>query len=205
MKYQSQKIALGYFAVALALFAVQVSMGLIMGWIYVYAATSCPSSCPSTSRRMLHTNSLVVWLLLGFFGAAYYLVPEESEREIHSPMLAWLQLAIFVLGTAGVVVTYLFNLFDGQLASWQRGPRVHRTAEMGQGRHRRRRADLPLQHLDDGAGGQEDRDHQHPAAGPLGPVAAVPVRLREPRQPGAGQAVLVVHRPPLGRRHCGSW
>ena len=35
MKYQSQKIALGYFAVALALFAVQVTMGLVLGWIYV--------------------------------------------------------------------------------------------------------------------------------------------------------------------------
>jgi len=23
--------------------------------------------------RMVHTNALVVWLLLGFFGAAYYL------------------------------------------------------------------------------------------------------------------------------------
>ena len=68
---------------------------------------------PFNVGRMLHTNSLIVWLLLGFFGAAYYLVPEESEREIHSAKLAWLQLAIFVLGTAGVVVTYLFNLFDG--------------------------------------------------------------------------------------------
>ena len=33
MKYQSQKIALVYFAVAMALFTVQVSLGLIMGWI----------------------------------------------------------------------------------------------------------------------------------------------------------------------------
>ena len=35
MKYQSQKIALVYFSVAMALFAVQVSIGLIMGWVYV--------------------------------------------------------------------------------------------------------------------------------------------------------------------------
>ena len=35
MKYQSQKIALAYFAVAMALFTVQVSLGLIMGLIYV--------------------------------------------------------------------------------------------------------------------------------------------------------------------------
>ena len=112
MKYQSQKIALGYFAVALALFAVQVSMGLFLGWVYV-SPNFMSELIPFNIGRMLHTNSLVVWLLLGFFGAAYYLVPEESEREIHSPMLAWLQLGIFVLGTAGVVVTYLFNLFDG--------------------------------------------------------------------------------------------
>ena len=112
MKYQSQKIALAYFAVALALFAVQVTMGLILGWIYV-SPNFLSGLLPFNIARMLHSNSLIVWLLLGFFGAAYYLIPEESEREIHSPRLAWLQLAIFVLGTAGVVVTYLFNLFDG--------------------------------------------------------------------------------------------
>ena len=33
MKYQSQKIALAYFAFAMGLFAVQVSMGLLAGWI----------------------------------------------------------------------------------------------------------------------------------------------------------------------------
>ncbi len=112
MKYQSQKIALAYFTVALALFAVQVSMGLILGWIYV-SPDFLSEILPFNVGRMLHTNSLVVWLLTGFFGAAYYLVPEESEREIHSTRLAYLQLAILVIGTAGVVVTYLFNLFDG--------------------------------------------------------------------------------------------
>lgn len=112
MKYQTQKIALAYFAVALALFAVQVSMGLVLGYIYIQP-NFLSEILPFNVGRMLHTNSLVVWLLLGFFGAAYYLIPEEAEREIHSPKLAWLQLGIFVLGTAGVVVTYLFNLFDG--------------------------------------------------------------------------------------------
>ena len=55
---------------------------------------------------MLHTNALIVWLLLGFFGATYFLLPEEAEREIYSPMLAYLQLAILVVGTLGAVVTY---------------------------------------------------------------------------------------------------
>ncbi|MDF3853215.1 cbb3-type cytochrome c oxidase subunit I [Paracoccus sp. P2] len=112
MRYHSQRIAYAYFLVAMVLFAVQVTLGLIMGWIYV-SPNFLSELLPFNIARMLHTNSLVVWLLLGFFGATYYILPEEAEREIHSPLLAWIQLGIFVLGTAGVVVTYLFDLFHG--------------------------------------------------------------------------------------------
>lgn len=112
MKYHTQRIAYGYFVVAMALFAVQVSMGLLMGYIYVNP-NFLSELLPFNIVRMLHSNSLIVWLLLGFFGSAYYLIPEEAERDIHSPTLAWLQLAILVLGTAGVVVTYVFDLFHG--------------------------------------------------------------------------------------------
>ncbi len=112
MKYQTQRIAYAYFLVAMALFAVQVTLGLVLGWIYV-SPNFLSELLPFNIARMLHTNSLIVWLLLGFFGATYYILPEESEREIHSPMLAYIQLGILVLGTAGVVVTYLFDLFHG--------------------------------------------------------------------------------------------
>lgn len=94
------------------LFAVQVTGGLIAGWIYV-SPNFLSELLPFNIVRMLHTNSLIVWLLLGFFGAAYFLVPEEAEREIYSPTLAYLQLIILLIGTAGVVVTYVFNLFEG--------------------------------------------------------------------------------------------
>lgn len=112
MKYRTQNIAFAYFVAAMALFAVQVIMGLTVGYIYVQP-NFLSELLPFNIARMLHSNSLVVWLLLGFFGSAYYLVPEEAERDIHSPTLAYLQLAILVLGTAGVVVTYLFDLFNG--------------------------------------------------------------------------------------------
>ncbi len=112
MKYQTQKIALAYIVVALALFAVQVLMGLLAGWIYVEPNT-LSTILPFNIVRMLHTNSLIVWLITGFFGAAYFLIPEEAEREIYSPKLAYIQLAILVIGTAGVVVTYTFDLFHG--------------------------------------------------------------------------------------------
>ena len=112
MKYQSQKIAIVYFAFALGIFAVQILSGLLAGWVYV-SPNTLSELLPFNIIRMLHTNSLIVWLLLGFMGAAYFLIPEESEREIHSVNLAYLQLTIMIVGTLGVVVTYMFNLFEG--------------------------------------------------------------------------------------------
>ncbi len=114
MKYQTQKIALGYFAVAMALFVIQVLGGLLAGFVYI-SPNFLSTILPFNVIRMLHTNALVVWLLLGFFGAAYYLIPEESEREIYSPKIAWLQLILLVVGTLGAVVTYVFHLFDGNV------------------------------------------------------------------------------------------
>ncbi len=112
MKYKTQKIALAYIYFALFLFAVQVLMGLLLGWIYI-APNTLSVLMPFNIARMLHTNALIVWLITGFMGSAYFLIPEESEREIYSTKLAYIQLAILILGTAGVVVTYTFNLFEG--------------------------------------------------------------------------------------------
>ncbi|WP_375263663.1 cbb3-type cytochrome c oxidase subunit I [Palleronia sp.] len=113
MKYQTQRVALWYFAAAMGLFAVQVLGGLLAGWIYV-SPNFLSEILPFNVVRMIHTNALVVWLLLGFFGAAYFLVPEESEREIYSVKLAYIQLAILVIGTLGAVASYLVGIHGGR-------------------------------------------------------------------------------------------
>jgi nitric oxide reductase subunit B len=74
MKYQSQKVAPAYFAVALALFAIQVRGGLLAGWIYV-APNTLSELLPFNIIRMIHANARAAWLLLGVFGAAYFLAP----------------------------------------------------------------------------------------------------------------------------------
>lgn len=112
MKYSSQKVALAYFYAALGLFVVQIAAGLLAGYIYVFP-NALSEALPFNIVRMVHTNALIVWLLLGFFGATYYLVPEEAEREIESPLLAYVQLLILVAGTLAAVATYVFNLFPG--------------------------------------------------------------------------------------------
>ncbi len=113
MKYKSQQIAYAYFICAMALFAVQVLGGLTIGWIYVQP-NFLAEIFPFHIIRMVHTNALIVWLLLGFFGAAYFMVPEESEREIWSTKLAYLQLIILIVGTLGAVIGYGFKVHGGR-------------------------------------------------------------------------------------------
>ena len=80
MKYQTQKVALLYFYGALGLFLAQVLFGVLAGTIYVLPNT-LSELLPFNIVRMVHTNALIVWLLMGFMGATYYLIPEETETE----------------------------------------------------------------------------------------------------------------------------
>ena len=113
MKYESQRVAYYYILAALALFAAQVTFGLVAGYIYV-DPNFLSETLPFNRVRMVHTSSLIVWLLLGFFGAAYFLIPDEAERDIHSPLLAYVQLAILLVGGAGAVIGYLFGVHEGR-------------------------------------------------------------------------------------------
>ena len=75
MKYTSQAVAKPYFIAAIALFLGQILFGLIMGLQYVVGDFLFPA-IPFNVARMVHTNLLIVWLLFGFMGASYYLIPE---------------------------------------------------------------------------------------------------------------------------------
>lgn len=106
MQYQSQSVAKLYFMAAIGLFAGQILFGLIIGLQYVLGDFLFPA-IPFNVARMVHTNLLIVWLLFGFMGAAYYLVPEESERELFSPKLAILMFWIFLVAGALTILGYL--------------------------------------------------------------------------------------------------
>jgi nitric oxide reductase subunit B len=106
MQYQSQAVAKPYFIAAIGLFVGQILFGLIMGLQYVIGDFLFPA-IPFNVARMVHTNLLIVWLLFGFMGAAYYMVPEESETELHSPKLAWLMFWVFLVAGALTILGYL--------------------------------------------------------------------------------------------------
>ena len=138
MKYQSQSVALPYFVGALVIFALQLVFGLIGATMYVAPNLIPPDILPFSVVRMIHTNALIVWLLLGFFGSTFYLLPEETERELYSPMLARIQFWVFFVARG----RDRRRLSVRQL----RRPLLSGAADLPQGRHRAGRLDVSLQH-----------------------------------------------------------
>src|SRR5574343_2057259 len=106
LKFASQAVAKPYFVFALCLFVVQILFALILGLQYVIGDFLFPA-IPFNVARMVHTNLLIVWLLFGFMGAAYYLIPEETETELYSPKLALLMFWIFLVAGALTILGYL--------------------------------------------------------------------------------------------------
>jgi nitric oxide reductase subunit B len=106
LKYESQSVAKLYFMAAIGLFVGQIIFGVILGLQYVWGDFLFPA-IPFNVARMVHTNLLIVWLLFGFMGAAYYLVPEESQRELYSTKLAKILFWIFLIAGAAIVASYL--------------------------------------------------------------------------------------------------
>jgi nitric oxide reductase subunit B len=113
--YKSQRIAYPYFVVALFLFALQVVMGL---WLAINYAFTLPQGLvdvfPFSTARAFHTNLLVLWMLLGFMGGTYFMIPEESKRELFSVKLAWIQLILLVGTGVTALIGFLFGWTQGR-------------------------------------------------------------------------------------------
>ncbi len=106
MQYQSQSVAKLYFIAAIGLFLGQILFGVIIGAQYIWGDFLFPA-IPFNVARMVHTNLLIVWLLFGFMGAAYYMIPEESETELFSPLFAIILFWIFLAAGGATVLAYL--------------------------------------------------------------------------------------------------
>jgi nitric oxide reductase subunit B len=95
------------------LFALQITYGFIMGFARI-GLDGLHEFIPFNTARAVHTNLLVVWLLSGFMGAAYYIIPEEAQRELVNVKLAFIQLISFALVGVIAIVGYHFNIWEGR-------------------------------------------------------------------------------------------
>jgi nitric oxide reductase subunit B len=112
MRFRSQRVAYPYFVVALLLYGLQMVLGLLSASKYL-GPDPLLHLLPFDVTKEMHTNLLIVWVLTGFMGAAYWLVPEESRCELYSEGLARLQLVLWVVTGLVTIVGYAFGWTAG--------------------------------------------------------------------------------------------
>src|SRR5690606_26601624 len=115
MRFRSQMVAYPYFAVAMLLFGLQIVFGLLIAAKYL-GPDPLLDWLPFDRAKAVHTNLLIVWVLTGFMGAAYWVVPEESRTEVYSEKLAYWQLGSWT--TMGVATV------SGCLFGWTAGNKL---------------------------------------------------------------------------------
>src|SRR6185369_2710210 len=115
IRFESQRVSLWYIRLALVLFCLQVTMGL---WLSINYAFTLPQWLVDVfafnTARSIHTNLLVAWMLLGFMGGTYFILPLECDRELYSTRIAYLQLIIFAGAAVTAVVGFLFRWTKGK-------------------------------------------------------------------------------------------
>ena len=113
MKFKSQKVAYWFFALSMLLLTLQLVYGFIMGFAHM-GYDGLHDFIPFNTARAVHTNLLVVWLLSGFMGAAYYIIPEESDHELVNVKLAYIQLITLAIVGVIAIIGYHFNYWEGR-------------------------------------------------------------------------------------------
>jgi nitric oxide reductase subunit B len=115
ISYESQRVSLWYIRLSLCLFCLQVVLGL---WLSLNYAFTLPQWLVDVfafnTARSIHTNLLVAWMLLGFMGGAYFILPLECDRELYSTKIAYAQLIIFIAAAVTAVVGFLFRWTRGK-------------------------------------------------------------------------------------------
>jgi nitric oxide reductase subunit B len=101
-----QRLAVKYFMAAMVLFVAQILFGIITGLQYVYPELFY-NQLDFSLARTVHTNAMVVWMLMGFIGSIYWLIEDESGTDLVGLRLASVNFWILCAAVAAVVVVYL--------------------------------------------------------------------------------------------------
>lgn len=112
MRYKSQAVAYWYFALAMVLFGLQLVFGLLSAAKYL-GPDPLLYILPFDVTKVMHTNLLIVWVLAGFMGGTYWLIPDESRTELHSVKLAYIQLVLWALMGVTAIIGYFFRYGTG--------------------------------------------------------------------------------------------
>jgi len=108
MTHKTQREAYPYFVMAVLLFGLQLVFGFLTIAKYIWPDPLI-GILPFNTTRAIHMNLLVFWLLFGFMGGTYYMIPEESGAELYSPLLARIQFWLLAGGGVAAIVGYVLG------------------------------------------------------------------------------------------------
>ena len=103
--YKSQELALKYFAAAMVLFGLMVIFGLLSATHYVQMGFLL-NKLDFSIAKIVHIDTMILWLLLGFMGSIYWFLPTELNRETEGIKLA--EIMFYILCTTIVIVALVF-------------------------------------------------------------------------------------------------
>jgi nitric oxide reductase subunit B len=106
--YPSRARTRKYFIGAVILFVFQLILGLVASINFLSRDILSAIAFPFDIIRALHINVMILWLLLGFIGGLYYLLPAEVERDIKYPRLIDFQFWFLLLIGAGIILSEMF-------------------------------------------------------------------------------------------------
>ena len=117
--YRSQRLALHYFAAAAVLFGIMTISGL-MSAVYYVKPDFLFGIFNFNMSKILHIDTLVIWLLMGFMGAVYWFMPKELEHEVVGIRLAEILFWVFCAAVAVVAGVFIFVQYGGsnQTSLW---------------------------------------------------------------------------------------
>ena len=110
--YRSQRLALHYFAAAAVLFGIMTISGL-MSAVYYVKPDFLFGIFNFNMSKILHIDTLVIWLLMGFMGAVYWFMPKELEHEVVGIRLAEILFWVFCAAVAVVAGVFIFVQYGG--------------------------------------------------------------------------------------------
>jgi nitric oxide reductase subunit B len=113
--YRSQQLALKYLTAAIALFGVMTIAGLLSAYYYLNSDFLF-ELVDFNIAKILHINTLVFWLLMGFMGAIYWFLPGELGIETVAIRAAELLFYVLCAAVAVVAVVFIFVQYGGSNA-----------------------------------------------------------------------------------------
>src|SRR6516164_4607950 len=111
--YRSQHLAVKYFAAAITLFGVMTLTGLMSAYYYLNPEFLF-GILPFNIAKILHIDTMVIWLLMGFIASIYWFLPEELGREPAGIRAAEILFYVFCTAVAVVAVVFVFVQYGGR-------------------------------------------------------------------------------------------